>query len=62
VAWVHDAGTGRRGSGPPWTEAARIRGHDGALPAHGARALGLTGDGGGGRARRGDARGVLTGA
>jgi hypothetical protein len=40
---VHGAWTGRRGSGPPWTEAARTRGCGGAMPAHGARELGLTG-------------------
>jgi hypothetical protein len=37
------------------------RGRGGASPAHGARVLELTGDGGGGRAGRGGAREVLTG-
>jgi hypothetical protein len=40
---VYGAWTGRRGSGPPWTEAARTKGLGGALPALGARALGLAG-------------------
>jgi hypothetical protein len=57
---VHNAWTGWRGSGPPWTKAAWRRGRDGALPERGAWALGLAGDGGGRRAGRGGARGVLT--
>jgi hypothetical protein len=43
---------------PRWTA---DRGRGGASPAHGARALELAGDGGGGRAGRGSAREVLTG-
>jgi hypothetical protein len=45
---VHGAWTRRRGSGPPWSEAARTRGHGGALLAHGSRALGLASGVGGG--------------
>jgi hypothetical protein len=48
------------GMGPPWTEAAWIGGWGGTVPARGARALGLAGDGGEGQAGRGGARGVLT--
>jgi hypothetical protein len=40
---VHDAWTGRRGLGRPWTEAARIRGCGGALVVRGSRVLGLAG-------------------
>jgi hypothetical protein len=43
VDQVHGAWTGWRGSGPPWTEVAWTRGHDGALLVHSARALGLIG-------------------
>jgi hypothetical protein len=40
---VHGAWTRWRGLSPSWTEAARTRGRGGALPARGARALGLAG-------------------
>jgi hypothetical protein len=40
---VHGTWTGRRGSGPPWTEAAQTRGCSGALSVRGVRALGLGG-------------------
>jgi hypothetical protein len=42
VAQVHGAWTGWRDLSPSWTEAARTRGHGGALPVRGVRALGLT--------------------
>jgi hypothetical protein len=56
---VHNMWIRRRGSGPPWTEAARTRGRSDALPARGARVVGLAGGDGG---ERGNARVVLTGA
>jgi hypothetical protein len=40
---VHGTWTGRRGSGPPWTEVAQTRGCSGALSVRGVRALGLAG-------------------
>jgi hypothetical protein len=51
VRWTADS------AGPQWTV---DRGHGGASPAHGARALELAGDGGEGRACLGGASEVLT--
>jgi hypothetical protein len=42
VDLVHHLWTGRRGSGPWWTETTQTRGWGGAMSACGARELGLT--------------------
>jgi hypothetical protein len=43
VDWVHGVWTGWRGSSPSWIDKAQTGGHNGAMPAWGARSRGLVG-------------------